>query len=237
MKSLTVQHLSVGVGDRVVLRDISIEVGPGEVHALLGQNGSGKSSLAYALFGHPDYKVLSGTVHLGEEDILSLPPEERARRGLFLSFQEPPEIGGVSLNVFLTSIGKGIDNLREAAKDLRLEESFLSRFLHEGFSGGEKKKSEVLQFLSRDPLFAVFDEIDTGLDVDSVATIASILRKKVSEGTGILLITHSPKFLSLMLPDRIYTLSEGVSSYIGGAEKIPLFEKEGHQAFLTLSQV
>lgn len=235
MTSLVIKNLSVEVGGREVVKNVSFRISPGEIHALVGPNGSGKSSLAYALFGHPEYTVSSGSFTLGGTDLLSLNAEERARAGMFLSFQEPPEIGGVSVQTFLRSIGAA-PRADEAARALGLDRAFFSRFLNEGFSGGEKKKSEILQFLSRDPKFAVFDEIDTGLDADSLPAVASIIRAAARKGMGIFLITHSSKFLSLAVPRVIYHMSLGSFFRVGGKEIIPEFEKKGYGAFDKIFQ-
>ena len=231
--SLLLRNITVRVRDREIVRGVSLEIQAGEIHALLGPNGSGKSSLAYALFGHPEYAVSSGSFTLDGIDLLSLNSEERARAGMFLSFQEPPEVGGVAVQTFLRSIGT-LSHTEDAARTLGLDRAFFSRFLNEGFSGGEKKKSEVLQFLARGPKFAIFDEVDSGLDAGALPAVAEIILAAARKGTGIFLITHSPKFLSLVVPRAVYHMSRGSFFRVGGEEVISEFEKKGYEAFTPL---
>src|SRR3989338_8867505 len=226
--SLSVKNLTVTVEDKEVVKDVNLEIRPGEIHALMGPNGSGKSSLAYAIAGHPEYKVTNGKISLGDIDLLTLAPEERAKAGLFLSFQEPPEVGGVSMRVFLNVIKTGIGSLEMA---LGISDSFLDRFLNDGFSGGEKKKSEILQFLARKPKFAIFDEIDSGLDLDSLQVVADIIQSAAVGGTGVLLISHAPRMFSRIVPHRIHVLINGIIAASGGAEIISSLEKSGYDVF------
>lgn len=237
---LTIKNITVAVGDKKVVNNVNLEIRVGEIHALMGPNGSGKSSLACAIAGHPEYKVTNGKILLGDTDLLSLPPEDRAKAGLFLSFQEPPEVGGVSMNVFLKTIAVdkelGIRNYelwknqsQAVLSKLGLQELFLQRFLNEGFSGGEKKKSEILQFLARKPKFAIFDEIDSGLDLDSLRSVGEIITKAVKDGAGILLITHSPKIFDYIRPNRIHFLLAGSIAASGGMESIHKLQEEGYK--------
>lgn len=231
--NLSIRNLIVTVGSKTVVRDFSLAVHPGEVHALMGPNGSGKSSLACAIMGHPEYRVTNGSVRLGGEDLLLLPVEERARRGLFLSFQEPPEVGGVSLGTFL----KTIAGQHDASDDtdvrgaLGVDDKFFLRFLNEGFSGGEKKKSELLQFLSRRPKFAIFDEIDSGIDIDSLRVVANTIKNAAAAGTGVLLISHSPRLFSQIIPYQVHVLVEGSVAATGGPEIIHSLENSGYGIF------
>ena len=218
MESLIIENLTVEVGGREVVKNVSFRIGPGEITAIVGPNGSGKSSLAYAIMGHPEYRVLHGSVYLGAIDLLALLPEERACAGMFLSFQEPPEIGGVTVKSFLRAVGDAASDYKSVLSGFRIDESFLSRFLNEGFSGGEKKKSEILQLLARRPKFATLDEIDTGLDIDSLSVIPEILRGLTCAGTGILVITHGTKFLDDLAPDRVSVMSEGAIVAGGGKD-------------------
>jgi len=224
-----------------VVENVSLHVRSGEIHALMGPNGSGKSSLAYAIAGHPEYAVVNGSIRLGEKDLLPLKPEERAEAGLFLSFQEPPEIGGVSMRTFLKVITPPSKRLEvEPHNDagstsivakLGLQATFLSRFLNEGFSGGEKKKSELLQFLARKPKIAIFDEIDSGLDVDSVAAVAQILKDAATEGTGMLIISHTPRLFERLSPTRVHVLLAGRIVASGDNGMLKMVEAQGYSAF------
>ena len=229
MEPLVIKNFSVEVGGREVVRNVSLRIMPGEIHALVGPNGSGKSSLAYAIMGHPEYRVTHGSVYLGAINLLALQPEERARAGIFLSFQEPPEIGGVTVQSFLRAVGDAASDYKSVLSGFRIDESFLSRFLNEGFSGGEKKKSEILQLFARRPKFAILDEIDTGLDIDSLSAIPEILRGLTRSGTGILVITHSTKFLGALSPDLVFLFSNGAIVETGGGEIISRLEKSGYE--------
>lgn len=223
---------------REVVRDFSIAVRPGEIHALLGPNGSGKSSIAYAVAGHPAYEIKKGAVFLGGEDLLPLKPEERAARGLFLSFQEPPEVGGVGLNTFLKVIATaeanaGGENRAAVLTSLGLEDSFLLRFLNEGFSGGEKKKSEMLQLLARKPKIAILDEIDTGLDIDALSGMVALLKQAAAGGAGFVLISHAFPLFQKLRPDFAHVLLGGSIAASGGPELIATLEAEGYGAFVN----
>lgn len=233
---LDIRGVAVKVDEKEVVKDISLAIRAGEIHALMGPNGSGKSSLAYAIAGHPEYRVTSGSVTLGDTDLLTLKPEERAHAGIFLSFQEPPEVGGVSMRTFLRTIAqsqthadKNADQRgMETLLSLGLQETFLQRFLNEGFSGGEKKKSELLQFLARKPKVAIFDEIDSGLDLDSLAATAQILNDAAAAGTGILVISHTPRLLERLSPTKVHVLVGGKMIISGGSEVLGALESKGY---------
>ena len=227
---LEICDLHVNVDGNEILKGIDLKISKGEVHAIMGPNGSGKSSLAYAIMGHPEYRVTHGSVYLGAINLLALAPEERARAGIFLSFQEPPEIGGVTVKSFLRAVGDAASDYKSVLSGFRIDESFLSRFLNEGFSGGEKKKSEILQLFARRPKFAILDEIDTGLDIDSLSVIPEILRGLTRSGTGILVITHSTKFLGALSPDLVFLFSNGAIVETGGGEIISRLEKSGYES-------
>lgn len=233
--SLSIKNLTVAVGATEVVRGFSLTIQPGEIHALMGPNGSGKSSLASAIMGHPEYRVVGGSLRLCDEDLLSLPIEERARRGFFLSFQEPPEVGGVGLGLFLKTIAVKVGGVTSDSeipiRDLGLDDKFLTRFLNDGFSGGEKKKSELLQFLSRRPKFAIFDEIDSGIDIDSLRVVADTIKNAATAGTGVLLISHSPRLFSQIIPHRVHVLVEGGVAASGGPEIIASLEASGYGIF------
>ena len=247
MQSLIIPNLSIRVAEKEVVRDLSLSIGSGEVHALMGPNGSGKSSLAYALAGHPEYLITCGSAMLDSvdpvrgktsngADLLALAPEKRAEVGLFLSFQEPPEVGGVSMSTFLQMIGLGEDKgTRREPKDILpeigLHASFLSRFLNEGFSGGEKKKSELLQLIARRPKIAICDEIDSGLDLDALKGVAQVLRGEAEHGTALLLISHSPRLFELIKPDFVHILLAGRLAASGGLEVLEKLEQGGYKDF------
>lgn len=241
-EGLLIKNIAVAIDGREVVGDFSLQIRPGEIHALMGPNGSGKSSIAYALAGHPAYEIRRGFVSLSGEGLLALKPEERAAKGLFLSFQEPPEVGGVSLNTFLRAIsaeegGGEVQSKTSVLTALGLEDAFLTRFLNEGFSGGEKKKSEVLQLISRRPKFAVLDEIDTGLDVDALSGMVSLLRQAAAGGCGLILISHAFPLFQRLYPDYVHILINGQVAASGGPEVIDKLEANGYSAFPQIMEV
>jgi Fe-S cluster assembly ATP-binding protein len=226
MKSamLSIRDLHVTVGGNEILKGLTLEVGPGEVHAIMGPNGSGKSTLAHALAGHPGYRVTSGTVHYQGRDLLALAPEERAREGLFLGFQYPVEIPGVN-NVYLLKAAlnaarkpRGLPEVdafeflglvREKMKLMQIEDSFLSRGVNEGFSGGEKKRNEILQMLVLEPKLAILDETDSGLDIDALKVVAAGINSQRSPERACVLVTHYQRLLEYVVPDFVHVLVRG----------------------------
>ena len=258
MSVLQIKNLVVAVEGKTVLCGVSLAVRPGEIRALMGPKGSGKSSLAYAVMGHPVYRITAGGVHFGKSDLLEHKPEERARLGIFLSFQEPPEVGGVALGTFLRTIAKkqphlpDIDPLKDAigrgpqgresefviervkkiAPQLGLQEAFFDRALNEGFSGGEKKKSEILQMLALQPKLAIIDEIDSGLDFDSLKTISHTLKKAVKDGMGLLLISHYTRIFKTLKPKFVHVLRDGKMLMEGGAGLLKKLDKSGYQKLI-----
>jgi len=255
MSALQVKNLTIAVAGKTVLGGVSLAVRAGEIHALMGPNGSGKSSLAYAVMGHPMYTVTAGSITFGRHDLLKLKPEERARLGIFLSFQEPPEVGGVALGTFLRTIAKkqphlpDIDPLKDAdgrrlqvresgfamqrvkkiAPQLGLQEAFFDRALNEGFSGGEKKKSEILQMLALKPKLAIIDEIDSGLDFDSLKAISSALKKAVKDGMGLLLISHYTRIFKTLKPKFVHVLRDGNMLVEGGMGLLKRLDMRGYR--------
>ncbi|MCX7886815.1 MAG: Fe-S cluster assembly ATPase SufC [Verrucomicrobiae bacterium] len=236
---LEIVDLHVRVEDREILRGLSLSVGKGEVHAVMGPNGSGKSTLANAIMGNPKYEVTSGQILLKGEDILRLPPEERARRGLFLAFQYPCEVPGVRTANFLrlacnARSGRDLDpvqfheKLREKMRVLALEEGFVRRYLNEGFSGGEKKRNEILQMLMLEPEFAVLDETDSGLDIDALRVVCDGINKVRGPAIGILIITHYERMLRYVTPDFVHILSDGRIVRSGGPELATQLERFGY---------
>lgn len=237
---LEIKDLVVSVEGEKVLHGVSLKTKPGEIHAIMGPNGSGKSSLALAIAGHPSYKIKSGTVRLMGKDLLSLKPHQRAKLGLFLAFQNPVVIFGVPVVSFLRAAKSKVDNgqnlnisrfyeqLKENGRSLGLGEELLNRSLNDGFSGGEKKKVEVLTLLALSPKLAILDEIDTGLDVDALKTIAGVINKVAKRGTGIILITHYQRILEYVKPDRVHVLKGGKIVASGDASLAQKIEKEGY---------
>lgn len=216
MNALEVHDLWVRVGDKLILRGVDFALEPGQVHALMGPNGSGKSTLALALAGHPEYQVVKGRALLEGRDLLALPPYERARAGLFVAFQYPPEVEGVKLREFLRLAcgerGKGFCEFQrifpQALARLKMED-FRDRELNVGFSGGEKKRAELLQLYMLRPKVALLDEPDSGVDVDALRLIAEVIKEMAAAGTAVLIITHYPRLLEYVPPEKVFVLLDG----------------------------
>ncbi len=249
MNELQIKNLHVEIGGKEILKGVSLEAGKGEVVALMGPNGAGKSSLGYALMGHPSYKVTSGSIAYNGENITQLPPNERARKGLFLSFQYPNEVPGVSMANFLRTainsrrdkknpmpVGEFIKQLRETMKMLKIDESFMHRYLNDGFSGGEKKRAEILQMAMLKPEMAILDETDSGLDVDSLKVVAEGINNLMSKETGVLLITHYQRILNYVKPNRVYVMMDGKVVKSGGEELAHQIESSGYDLFTEKGQ-
>src|SRR5690242_20479404 len=239
-------HASVSEADgslREILRGVNLTVADGETHVIMGPNGSGKSTLAYALAGHPKYHVTSGSVTLDGEDVLSMSVDARARAGLFLAMQYPVEVPGVSVSNFLRTAVTAVEGeapklrdfmkrMRGAMSDLSIDPKFAERSLNEGFSGGEKKRHEILQLELLDPKIAVLDETDSGLDVDALKIVAEgINRFRARPGHGVLLITHYNRILQYVQPDYVHVFVAGRVVEEGGPELAKLLESEGYERF------
>jgi Fe-S cluster assembly ATP-binding protein len=222
MKALIVENLHVAIADQEIVRRLSLTVPRGEVHAIMGPNGSGKSTLAKVLAGHPDYLVTKGKVMMDGENLLELEPDERARKGLFMAFQYPSEIPGVTIANFLRAAmqsrlpeGEELEatdyyaKLYEKMDLLDMERSFTSRSVNEGFSGGEKKRSEILQLAMLEPRYAILDETDSGLDIDALKTVAHGVNSLRGPEIGILLITHYQRLLNYIIPDYVHVMVQG----------------------------
>src|SRR6202795_5263545 len=222
MNELRVENLHVAIDDQQIVRGLSLAVPKGEVHAIMGPNGSGKSTLAKALAGHPDYHVTSGKVLMDGENILDLAPDERARKGIFLAFQYPSEVPGVTIANFLRAAvqsrlpeGEELEatdyyaKLYEKMELLGMDRSFTSRAVNEGFSGGEKKRAEILQLAMLEPKYAVLDETDSGLDIDALKTVAHGVNSLRGPEIGILLITHYQRLLNYIIPDYVHVMVQG----------------------------
>ncbi len=218
--ALKIEDLRVSVDGKPILNGLTLDIPAGEVHAIMGPNGSGKSTLANALMGHPRYEITAGRVVYKGEDITALAPHERARRGLFLAMQYPTSVPGVTMVNFLRAALKAVQGrdvpvrefrqrLQEAMAILKMDESFARRYLNEGFSGGEKKRAEVLQMTILRPSLAVMDETDSGLDIDALRTVADGINALRGPDMGILLITHYQRMLNYVTPDRVHVLYRG----------------------------
>ena len=215
---LQIKNLKVEVEGKEILKGINLSINPGEIHVLMGPNGTGKTSLAYAVAGHPKYKIKSGSILFKGKDLTKLAPYERAKEGLFLAFQYPTEIGGVNVSHFLYTISKLRNNLNplefrkqliEKGNMLNIDKEFLDRQLNVGFSGGEKKKLEILQMLMLNPSFAILDETDSGTDVDALKIISNAINKLRGNDFSALLVTHYQRILNHIKPDFIHVLIDG----------------------------
>lgn len=223
-----------------ILKGVNLEINKGEVHALMGPNGSGKSTLSNVIMGHPAYEVTEGEIWLNGENIVELEPDERAKRGVFLAFQYPVAIPGVTVAKFLKSahdavhagknIGAGefLKELRENIKYLEMNDVFINRFLNDGFSGGEKKRMEILQMLTLKPRFAVMDETDSGLDIDALRIVSKGVNRLVGPELSVLLITHYERILQYIKPDHLHVLIEGKVVMSGGPELVTELEQKGY---------
>ncbi len=238
---LRIGGLAASVGGTDILHGVDLEVRPGEVHAVMGPNGSGKSTLAHVLMGRPGYEVTGGSVTLDGVDLLPLPTWERARAGLFLALQHPTEVPGVSLESVVTEAaradGRSTDGIYEVlvteAARIGFDERFLTRALNVDLSGGEKKRNETLMLSSLGRRYAVLDEIDSGLDVDALAAVASRIQNATEEdGLGVLVITHFGRFLEVLEPDRVHVLARGRIQTSGGPELAERLEAEGYAGVL-----
>jgi Fe-S cluster assembly ATP-binding protein len=243
MTTLEIRDLHVSVEDKEILRGVDLTVKSGQTHAIMGPNGSGKSTLAYAVAGHPKYTVTSGEVLLDGESVLDMAVDERARAGLFLAMQYPVEVPGVSVSNFLrtavTAVRGEAPKLREFASEMRtamgelqIDQAFAQRNLNEGFSGGEKKRHEILQLEMLKPRMAVLDETDSGLDIDALKVVAEgINRFRAGGETGVLLITHYTRILRYVTPDFVHVFAGGRIVEEGGPELAELLENEGYERF------
>ncbi|MBU0576207.1 Fe-S cluster assembly ATPase SufC [Patescibacteria group bacterium] len=243
---LGIHNLHTSVKGKKILQGISLKIKASEIHAIMGPNGSGKSTLACALAGHPAYKVTAGKVSLDEQDLLVMSPDERSRAGLFLAFQYPVEIPGVKVQNFLRQVyqarfagqkEKQFDSvmafrkyLEKLAQELQVKPELLKRGLNEGFSGGEKKRLEILQMAVLEPKFAVLDETDSGLDIDAIKAVAAGIKHNIAKyNTGVILITHYQRILNFIKPDFVHVLVNGKIVESGGKELVKKLEQAGYQ--------
>jgi len=243
MNMLEIEGLHANAGDTPILKGVDLVIGPGEVHAIMGPNGSGKSTLAGVLAGRPDCAVTEGSVRFDGRNLAELEPEERAREGLFLAFQYPVEIPGVNNNYFLKASlnalrkHRGEDELdamdfltlvREKMKQVEMPEDLMNRAINVGFSGGEKKRNEVLQMLLLEPRLAILDETDSGLDIDALRTVAGGVNLLRQQDRSMLVITHYQRLLDYIVPDRIHVLADGQIVRSGGKELALELEEKGY---------
>jgi len=250
MADLEIRDLHVSVESREILKGISLGINKGEVHAVMGPNGSGKSTLSHTLMGHPGYKVEGGSATFKGQDILLLSPDERSRLGIFLALQYPIVVPGITMNNFLrTALNahRGYDGkdktkavspkefraLVEPYLDtLKIEKSFLSRYINEGFSGGEKKRVEILQMAVLQPEIAILDETDSGLDIDSIKYVSEAINKMRGPGLGVLIITHYTRILEFIRPDFVHVLVNGNFVLSGGPEVADQLEAKGYSEWV-----
>jgi Fe-S cluster assembly ATP-binding protein len=259
ISELVIKDLNVSVGGKEILRDVNLTIRQGEVHALMGPNGSGKSTLAYAIAGHPHYEVTGGDILLDGQSVLAMEPDERAKAGVFLAFQYPTAIPGVSMANFLRQavsavrgyterakvaaaeggsrgpIGSELIPMREFRKELNekmeklhIDTAFARRYLNDGFSGGEKKRAEILQMAMLDPKFAVLDETDSGLDIDALRVVAEGVSSLIGPKLGVLLITHYQRLLNYIKPDFVHVFYNGHIVQSGGPELALDLEARGY---------
>jgi Fe-S cluster assembly ATP-binding protein len=239
--SLVIENLTAQIPDRQILNGLTLTINPGEVHAIMGPNGSGKSTLSKVLAGNEEYEVTGGTITLDGQDILSMAVDERSRAGLFLAFQYPHEIPGVSNANFLRAAlkarlpeGEDIDavafykQLYTRMDQLEMDRSFTGRSVNEGFSGGEKKRNEILQLMMLEPKYAILDETDSGLDIDALKVVARGVNAMRSEDRGFLLITHYQRLLDYIQPDIVHVLMDGQIVLTGGKDLALKLEEKGY---------
>jgi Fe-S cluster assembly ATP-binding protein len=243
MSKLEIRDLYVSVEGKEILKGVSLTVNQGEVHALMGPNGSGKSTLAYTLLGHSKYKVTKGDILVDGQSILSYPPDKRAKSGLFLAFQYPITVPGVTMFSFLRAAYNSVhtdeknqaptlfefrEAMNEKMKLLGVDESFMNRYLNEGFSGGEKKRAEILQLALMKPKFAILDETDSGLDIDALRVVAEGVTKIAGSDLGVLIITHYQRILKYIKPNFVHVLYDGKITASGGEELSLKLEEKGY---------
>ncbi|MFY9262028.1 MAG: Fe-S cluster assembly ATPase SufC [Actinomycetaceae bacterium] len=247
MSTLEIKNLHVSVetaeGPKEILRGVNLTIKSGEIHAIMGPNGSGKSTLSYAIAGHPAYEITEGEILLDGENIVEMSADERARAGIFLAMQYPVEVAGVTVSNFLRTAKTAVDgqapklrewvkNLKQAMSDLKVDDSFAARDVNVGFSGGEKKRLEILQMEMLSPKFAVLDETDSGLDVDALRLVSEgVNRVQQNTNNGVLLITHYTRILNHIKPDYVHVFVDGRLAESGGPELADQLEAEGYEKY------
>jgi len=248
---LEIKNLRAGIDGREILKGINLTVNKGEIHAIMGPNGSGKSTLAKVLAGHPQYEVISGEVIYEGRNLLEMPPDERAREGVFMAFQYPIEVPGVSNAQFLRlaynekrkHLGEEEldplefkDLLKERAKVVEMDASFMTRSVNEGFSGGEKKRNEILQMAVLEPKLAVLDETDSGLDIDALRIVANGVNQLFTPENGIIVVTHYQRLLNYIVPHFVHVLADGLIAREGGKELALELEAKGYDWIKTVDK-
>ena len=243
---LKIKNLNAGIEETKILKGISLEINAGEIHAIMGPNGSGKSTLSSVIAGDENYEVESGSIMLNGEDLLEMDPDERAHKGVFLSFQYPVEIPGISVSNFMkAAINEKRKNLGQdpiSAKDLlhkmkekmellNMQKGYLSRNMNEGFSGGEKKRNEIFQMAMLEPKLSILDETDSGLDIDALKVVANGVNKLKSKENATIIITHYQRLLNYIVPDFVHVLHDGKIIKSGGSELALELEKKGYENF------
>ena len=241
MSTLKVQNLSVNIEDKSILNDFSLEIPSGEVHAIMGPNGSGKSTLSKALAAHPSYEILGGRAELDGKDLIGLEPDEISRAGLFLAFQYPTEVPGVTIANFIraaiqarmedSKAFKAVDYYKDLYKkmdELGIDRKFTARALNDGFSGGEKKRCEILQMAMLDPRFCILDETDSGLDIDALRVVSEGVNSMRNANRGFLVITHYQRLLDYIVPDKVHVMWEGKIVRSGDKELAKELESKGY---------
>ena len=238
---LEISNLKTKIDDKEILKGVNLTVKAGEIHVIMGPNGAGKSTLAYTLMGHPGYEVIDGSAQLNSEDLLDMKVNERAASGLFLSFQYPEAIPGITVENFLRTAKNTISErqvsvikfkklLKEKMDELGMDESYASRYLNDGFSGGEKKKNEILQMKVLEPKVAILDETDSGLDVDAIRIVAQGVKQYAGEDNAIIIITHYNKLLDYIEPDFVHILKDGKIIQTGDVSLAKTIDAEGFAA-------
>ncbi|WP_347548952.1 Fe-S cluster assembly ATPase SufC [Pseudalkalibacillus hwajinpoensis] len=240
--TLKIENLHVSIEGKEIIKGLNLEINGGEIHAVMGPNGTGKSTLASAIMGHPKYEITEGSVFLDNEDVLEMEVDERAKAGLFLAMQYPSEVSGVTNADFLRSainarreegdeisLMKFIKKLDGKMAELDMGEEFAQRYLNEGFSGGEKKRNEILQLMMLEPKIAVLDEIDSGLDIDALKVVSKGVNAMRNEDFGCLIITHYQRLLNYITPDKVHVMMQGRIVKSGGAELAQRLESEGYE--------
>jgi Fe-S cluster assembly ATP-binding protein len=235
---LQIQNLKSEIEGKEILKGVNLELEKGKIYALMGPNGSGKSTLANVIMGNPKYKVSFGKIILDKKDITKLSPDKRAKKGIFMSFQNPKEISGVTINNLIkrayselnskSSIFKARERIDNSLKDLNLDKSFSERYVNEGFSGGEKKKSEILQLLALDPKIVILDETDSGLDIDALRTVATGVNKFLNKEKTILIISHYKRIFNFIKPDKVVIMINGKIALEGKGDLIDKLEEKGY---------
>jgi Fe-S cluster assembly ATP-binding protein len=240
---LQISNLKVSVEKKEIVHGLNLSIGSGEIHALMGQNGSGKSTLAQSVMGHPKYEVIDGKIEFEGHNVLDMEPNERAKAGIFLSFQYPSEVAGVNINSYLRLIYnkrfdtkfspvKFRDILKEKLEILDMKPEFLTRHLNEGFSGGEKKRMEMLQMLVLEPKLAILDEVDSGLDIDALKVVARAVNYLTKEkGMSVLIITHYTRILKYVHPDFVHVMKDGTIVQSGDATLADELEAKGYAIY------